>query len=65
MNGATFIVVVLLSFAVLGAVLTILKNRKNGKSIQCGADCSHCMMDCAKKEDPASKAEETEPRNVK
>ena len=58
MNGGTFIVVLLLSFAVLGAVLTILKNLKNGKSIQCGADCSHCTMACAKKESAEAKEEE-------
>ena len=58
MNGGTFIVVLLLSFAVLGAVLTILKNRKNGKSIQCGADCAHCAMACAQKESAEAKEEE-------
>ena len=62
MNGGTFIVVLLLSFAVLGAVLMILKNRNNGKSIQCGADCSHCTMACAKKERFELEEEEREHR---
>ena len=50
MNGATFIVVVILSLAVLAAVAHIIKNVRDGKSSGCGADCAHCAMDCAKRD---------------
>jgi len=28
------------------AVRSIIKDKKNGKSIQCGGDCSHCGGHC-------------------
>ncbi|MBR3517066.1 MAG: FeoB-associated Cys-rich membrane protein [Lachnospiraceae bacterium] len=46
MNEATFLVVVILWFTVLGAVMGIIKSIKKGKSISCGADCAHCAMEC-------------------
>ena len=49
MNGATFIVAVILSLAVLAAVAQILKNARDGKSGGCGTDCVHCAMDCSRK----------------
>ncbi len=42
---------VVLSVVVLAAVLAVrsmIKDKKNGKSIQCGGDCKHCGGGCHK-----------------
>lgn len=31
------------------AVKSIIKNKKAGKSLQCGGDCSHCAGNCNRK----------------
>ncbi len=28
------------------AVRSMVKDKKNGKSLQCGGDCSHCPRNC-------------------
>lgn len=38
----TGIVGVILLVIVVIAVRSIIKDKKNGKSVQCGGDCSHC-----------------------
>ena len=50
MNGGTFIAVVILSLIVLGAVVRIVKNAKDGRSVSCGGDCVHCAMACRQTE---------------
>ncbi|MBQ0000551.1 MAG: FeoB-associated Cys-rich membrane protein [Clostridiales bacterium] len=46
---ATFIVVLILVLAVCLALVSIRNNKKKGKSIQCGGDCSHCIGGCNRK----------------
>ncbi len=31
---------------VAAAIMSMIKDKKNGKSIQCGGDCSHCGGHC-------------------
>ena len=41
--GASFAVAILLTFAVVAAVMKLIKDRKNGKG-GCGCGCSGCAM---------------------
>lgn len=45
----TWITGILLAAAAAGAIWNIRKSKKNGKSISCGGDCSHCAGGCQKK----------------
>ncbi len=38
----TAVVLVILAFVIALAVRSLYKDKKNGKSISCGGDCSHC-----------------------
>lgn len=38
----TLIVGIILAVAVALIVRKMMRDRKNGKSIQCGGDCGHC-----------------------
>ncbi len=38
----TAIVLILLAAAVTAALRSMIKEKKSGKSLQCGKDCSHC-----------------------
>ena len=40
-TGAVFLGVVFL------AIRSMAKDKKNGKSIQCGGDCKHCTGHCS------------------
>lgn len=43
--GTVFVGVIVL--AIVGAaVMSLVKDKKNGKSIQCGGDCKHCGGHC-------------------
>lgn len=42
----TFIVGAILVGAVVLVIRSMMKAKKNGKSIQCGGDCSHCGGHC-------------------
>lgn len=42
----TLIVLVVLCGIVALIVRNMARDRKNGKSIQCGGDCSHCGGSC-------------------
>ncbi|MCM1104571.1 MAG: FeoB-associated Cys-rich membrane protein [Clostridium sp.] len=42
------IVGVLLIAAVALVVRSMVRDKKNGKSLQCGCDCSHCGGHCTK-----------------
>lgn len=42
----TFIVLAVLCGIVALIVRGMVRDRKNGKSIQCGEDCSHCGGSC-------------------
>lgn len=42
----TFIVLAVLCGIVALIVRGMVRDRKNGKSIQCGGDCSHCSGSC-------------------
>ncbi len=50
-NFGTIIVSILLAVSVAAAILSIIKNKKAGRS-SCGGDCAHCMMQAGcKRED--------------
>lgn len=41
------VIVALLLAGVIGLVVrSMIKDKKNGKSIQCGGDCKHCGGHC-------------------
>lgn len=42
----TVIVLILLAAILAAAVRSMIKDRKNGKSLQCGMDCSKCNGHC-------------------
>lgn len=42
----TLIVGVVLAGIVIFIVRSMIRDKKNGKSLQCGADCSHCGGHC-------------------
>lgn len=42
----TFIVGLVIAGAVVLAIRSMIKDKKNGKSIQCGGDCRHCGGHC-------------------
>ncbi|NBI90418.1 FeoB-associated Cys-rich membrane protein [Lachnospiraceae bacterium] len=42
----TFIVGLVVLCGILLAVKSIIRDKKNGKSIQCGGDCGHCGGRC-------------------
>lgn len=42
----TAIIVIILIGAVILAVKSMIRNKKNGKSIGCGGDCKHCGGGC-------------------
>lgn len=41
---ATGIVTVVIAVAAAAALRSIYKQKKSGKSISCGGDCSHCAL---------------------
>jgi len=42
----TFIIGIVVLALVALAVRSMIKDKKNGKSIQCGGDCKHCGGNC-------------------
>lgn len=42
----TAIVLVILAGIITLAVMSMVKDKKNGKSLQCGGDCKHCGGHC-------------------
>lgn len=42
----TVITLFVIATAVILAVRSMIKDKKNGKSLQCGGDCSHCGGHC-------------------
>ncbi len=46
MNPATAMVGIVLIAIVAVVIKTMIKDRKNGKSLQCGGDCSKCRGRC-------------------
>lgn len=45
----TLIVGVILIVVVALIIFSMIKDKKAGKSIQCGGDCSHCGVHCMHK----------------
>lgn len=43
---ATFIVGVALVIVISLIVRSMIRDKKNGKSLQCGCDCKHCGGHC-------------------
>lgn len=52
---------ILLGVVVL-AVRSMLKDKKKGKSIQCGGDCKHCGGQCHAWKEAAASAPHTAPK---
>ena len=44
----TIVVLVILAGVVALIVRNMIKDKKNGESIQCGGDCSHCGGHCGR-----------------
>ena len=42
----TVVVLLLLAAAIGLAVRSMIRDKKNGKSLQCGGDCRHCSGHC-------------------
>ena len=42
----TFIVLAVLAVIVALVIRGVVRDKKNGKSIQCGGDCRHCGGHC-------------------
>ena len=45
-NMGTIIVLAIIAAAVILAVRSMIRDKKNGKSLQCGGDCSRCGGHC-------------------
>lgn len=48
MNIGTMIVLVILCAAVALVVRNMIRDKKSGKSLQCGMDCKHCGGHCSR-----------------
>ncbi|MGN0151739.1 MAG: FeoB-associated Cys-rich membrane protein [Wujia sp.] len=46
MNIGTFIVLLVLLVLVALIIRSMVRDKKNGKSLQCGGDCGHCGCHC-------------------
>lgn len=46
MNAGTVIVLIIVASAAGLAIRSMMRDKKNGKSLQCGGDCSHCGGHC-------------------
>ena len=42
----TLIVLAIVAAAVVLAIRSMVKDKKNGKSLSCGGDCKHCGGGC-------------------
>ncbi len=43
----TIVVGLILAAVVAVVIRSMIRDKRNGKSIQCGGDCSHCGGHCA------------------
>lgn len=50
MNLGTAVVLLILCAVVALIVRGMIRDRKNGKSLQCGMDCKNCCGHCGRKE---------------
>ncbi|MCM1388693.1 MAG: FeoB-associated Cys-rich membrane protein [Bacillus sp. (in: Bacteria)] len=46
MSVGTLVTLAIVAAAVGLAVRSMIRDKKNGKSLQCGGDCSHCGGHC-------------------
>ncbi|MCM1146045.1 MAG: FeoB-associated Cys-rich membrane protein [Clostridium sp.] len=46
MSVGTLVTLAIVAAAVGLAVRSMVRDKKNGKSLQCGGDCSHCGGHC-------------------
>ncbi len=46
MNLGTFVVALLLLLVVGGIIAGMARDKRNGKSLQCGCDCKDCKRHC-------------------
>lgn len=50
-NSGTIVVGIILLCIIAGIVYSMIKDKKAGKSLQCGAECKHCGGHCSYKSD--------------
>lgn len=50
MNTGTFIVLAIVAGAVGLALKSMIRDKKNGRSLQCGGDCGRCCGHCQMKQ---------------
>ena len=46
MSVGTIVTLAIVAAAVGLAIRSMIRDKKNGKSLQCGGDCSHCGGHC-------------------
>ena len=46
MSVGTLVTLAIVAAAVGLAIRSMIRDKKNGKSLQCGGDCSHCGGHC-------------------
>ena len=46
MSVGTLVTLAIVAVAVGLAIRSMVRDKKNGKSLQCGGDCSHCGGHC-------------------
>ncbi|MDE5598301.1 MAG: FeoB-associated Cys-rich membrane protein [Lachnospiraceae bacterium] len=46
MSVGTLVTLAIVAAAVGLAIRSMVRDKKNGKSLQCGGDCSHCRGHC-------------------
>ena len=46
MSVGTLVTLAIVAAAVGLAIRSMVRDKKNGKSLQCGGDCSHCGGHC-------------------
>lgn len=46
MTSGTIIVLHILAAFVLGSVVSMIRAKRAGKSLQCGGNCENCSMNC-------------------
>lgn len=48
------LLLILIAVLVVAAVCAMRRRKKRGKHISCGGDCTHCAMQCSRRESDVS-----------
>lgn len=52
MSGIDIVLIVLIAAAVAGAVIIMIRMKKQGRSFSCGGDCTRCSQSCRNRKKP-------------